>query len=113
VSQGQLGSSVHLVAVHAIQAAWEIKTNKKVSLSVQNLVDCVGKEVPSIFDDFDYVKKNGGIDTESSYPETGQPEPCHFNPAGIGAKITNWYNVSGGDESNLARVLFQVGPVAV
>lgn len=52
-----------------------IKTGKLVPLSVQNLVDCDkldgachgGTEEHA----YTFISKNGGIDTEASYPYTG------------------------------------------
>ncbi len=50
------------------------KTGKLVSLSEENLVDCVyehkhdGCEGGWVSDAFNYIKTNGGIDTEKSYP---------------------------------------------
>ena len=33
---------------------------------------------------FRYIKANGGIDTERSYPYEGTEEKCHFNPDEVG-----------------------------
>ena len=57
------------------------KTGKLVSLSEQNLVDCV-KDLKNrtencesggnLQDAFNYIKMNHGIDTEESYPYEGR-----------------------------------------
>ena len=35
-----------------------------------------------------YIKANGGIDTEASYPYKAQDKKCHFNKANVGATDT-------------------------
>lgn len=52
------------------------KTGHLVSLSVQNLVDCDpidgGCGGGLVRPAFDFIKKQGGIDTEESYPYEGK-----------------------------------------
>lgn len=53
-----------------------VKTGKLVSLSEQNLVDCdkLDDACHGGFEEsaYTFISKNGGIDTEASYPYTGK-----------------------------------------
>jgi len=61
---------------------------------------------------FTYIIKNGGIDTESSYPYEGVDDTCRFNSANVGAKISNWTFVNS-DEDQMAAYLVAHGPLAI
>nr|CAI5829244.1 unnamed protein product [Callosobruchus analis] len=39
---------------------------------------------------FRYIKFNGGIDTEESYPYDGKDEKCHYDPSEKGATISKY-----------------------
>lgn len=66
--------------VGAVEAQYYKKTQKLISLSVQNVIDCLkGNAGVSLGCDggmaeyaFEYIIENKGIDTEESYPYQGQ-----------------------------------------
>ena len=90
-----------------------------VSLSEQNLVDCSKKEGDhgcegGLMDfAFEYVEKNGGIDTEESYPYKGKDGKCKFTEANVGAKCTGKVDIKKGSEADLQKAVAEVGPISV
>ncbi|KAH8054312.1 transferase [Aureococcus anophagefferens] len=115
-NQGSCGSCWTFSTVVSIEGAAARKTGKLVTLSEQNLVDCVKKDQIDGGDEccmgcsgglmdnaFDYIIKNqdGGIDTEASYGYTGKDGTCAFDKANVGATISNWTDVAVGDEWQL------------
>merc|ERR1711955_12087 len=91
-NQAQCGSCWAFAAVATMEGANYKKTGKLVSLSEQNLVDCVTKDfgcnggLPA--DGVEYVIKNKGIDTEKSYPYTARDGRCSYSKNAIGATMS-------------------------
>ena len=117
-NQGLCSACWAFSAIGAIEGQWFKKTGKLVSLSAQNLVDCVydqshsGCNGGSMDDAFDYVIVNAGIDSEQAYPfQTSAKFNCRYNASGFGAKISD-YNDLSSDEDTLLRALLTVGPIS-
>lgn len=122
-NQGACGSCWAFSTTGNVEGAWFLKTGKLSSLSEQNLVDC-DKECDSqgdcdagcngglMWNAFEYIIKNKGIDTESSYPYEGIDDTCRFNKANVGANITSW-KMAPTDENQLAQWLIDNGPVSI
>ena len=118
-NQGQCGSCWAFSATGGLEGQHALKTNKLVSLSEQDLVDCSGAEGNEgcnggwPFWAFEYVIKNKGIDTESSYPYVARDEVCRFKAANVGATCQSYKMVTADSEEDLTNAIANVGPISV
>jgi len=116
-NQAQCGSCWAFSTTGVIEGANYLRNQKLVSLSEQNLVDCVTTNGgcmggwPSKA--LKYVQQNGGIDTEESYPYQAYQYGCSFNANNVGATVRNFGAVKQGDEADLKEKVALYGPVSV
>lgn len=60
---------------------------------------------------FQYLKKSGGLQSETDYPYTGKDGTCKFNNNKIVASVNN-YTVVSTNEDQIAANLVKNGPLA-
>lgn len=115
--QGSCLSSYAFSATGALESQWFRKTGKLVPLSAQNIVDCGAmfhnRNCDGGFMDstYGYIKVNGGIDSEESYPYVGTKSDCAFDPSGVAATVSSFVNINSATESTLMTKVALVGPV--
>jgi len=125
-NQGMCGSCWSFSTTGNVEGQWFLAGHPLTSLSEQNLVDCdhecMTYEGQQVCDGgcngglmpnaFTYIVKNGGIDTEASYPYQGTDGTCSFSASNVGAKISNWTMVPG-KEDQMAAYLYNTGPLSI
>uniref|UniRef100_A0A803M8M5 Uncharacterized protein n=1 Tax=Chenopodium quinoa TaxID=63459 RepID=A0A803M8M5_CHEQI len=118
-NQGHCGSCWTFSTTGALEAAYAQAFGKNISLSEQQLVDCAGAfnnfgcngGLPS--QAFEYIKYNGGLDTEEAYPYTGKDGECKFSAQNVGVQVHGSVNITLGAEDELKDAVAFVRPVSV
>ena len=114
--QGQCGSCWAFSATGSLEGQYYLKMNSLVSLSEQNLIDCSnnhGCDGGLQEKAFNYIKDNGGIDTEQSYPYEAMDGQCRFSSSDIGATVTGYVSLASDDEDALMQAVSSIGPISV
>ncbi|XP_032740445.1 cathepsin 7 [Rattus rattus] len=117
-SQGGCGACWAFSVAASIESQLFKKTGKLIPLSVQNLIDCTvtygnndcsgGKPYTA----FQYVKNNGGLEAEATYPYEAKLRHCRYRPERSVVKIARFLVVPRNEEA-LMQALVSHGPIAV
>lgn len=62
---------------------------------------------------FQYIKDNGGIDSEAFYPYLAKDDKCHYDPKNKSATDKGFVDIPSGDEEALKNAVATVGPVSI
>ncbi|KAF2904125.1 hypothetical protein ILUMI_02048 [Ignelater luminosus] len=117
-NQGNCGSCWSFSTTGALEGQLFIKTGKLVSLSEQNLIDCSGIAgnygcfggLPSWA--FQYIRENGGIDTEASYPYEAQDGKCRYKAKNSAGTVKGYQSVQPNEDA-LKSAVANIGPISV
>ncbi|NXA71097.1 CATL1 protein, partial [Mohoua ochrocephala] len=119
-SQGHCGSCWAFSATGALEGLMFRRSRKLVALSEQNLIDCTrhlgnkGCRGGQARRAFQYVRDNGGLNSERAYPYRGNDNSlCQYNPRDKAATCSGFEMVPWGDEVALQQAVAAKGPVSV
>uniref|UniRef100_UPI00358F22EC cathepsin L1-like n=1 Tax=Myxine glutinosa TaxID=7769 RepID=UPI00358F22EC len=118
-NQFDCGSCWAFSSTEALSGQHFNKTGKLIELSVQQLVDCSrdygnrGCNGGIMQQAFKYIKENGGIESESSYPYEDDDLKCRFNKSLVAATCKGSKDVQRGNETALKIAVAAVGPISI
>ena len=120
-NQGSCGSCWTFSTVGAMESHWNILgKGRNLTFSEQQLVDCAGDfdnhgcngGLPSHA--FEYIKHVGGLESDATYPYKAKTLPCVHRPEiSVAHCRYGSFNITQGDEDQLAERLYNAGPISV
>ncbi|RLN54174.1 hypothetical protein BBJ29_005017 [Phytophthora kernoviae] len=118
-NQGKCGSCWTFSTTGCLESHMKLKHGDFTILSEQNLLDCAQNfdnhgcngGLPSHA--FEFIKYNGGLDTEDTYPYEAKEGKCKFNTYHVGVQVETVVNITARDEKQLMAAVGSAGPVSI
>ncbi|XP_026549480.1 cathepsin L2-like, partial [Notechis scutatus] len=117
---GRCGSCWAFSATGALEGLLFKKTGQLVSLSEQNLMDCSWKlgnkgcHGGYVSHALEYVRQNGGIDSEQDYPYREKDEiHCYYKPETRVGNCTSLAWIPPQNETALEQAVATMGPISL
>ncbi|KAL1765065.1 cathepsin M-like [Sigmodon hispidus] len=116
--QGICNSCWAFSAAGAIEGQIFRKTGRLVSLSPQNLLDCsrpegnLGCYEGNTYYAFEYVRHNGGLEAEATYPYEAKEGHCRYHSEHSAARVTGSMFVPNNEEA-LMHAVATIGPISI
>lgn len=116
-NQQHCGASWSFATIGSIESQHFLKTGRLLSLSEQNLIDCVksnwgcvGGSITRAFQDL--ISSGRGIRTEEEYPYVAMKGYCrkHLNSSGV--TVHDFVQIPPNDEHKLQQAIAHIGPIA-
>ncbi|CAL5062782.1 unnamed protein product [Urochloa decumbens] len=126
-TQGACGSCWAFSTTGAVEGANFLATGNLLDLSEQQLVDCDhtcsavarnecdnGCSGGLMTNAYGYLMECGGLMESGTYPYTGAPGTCRFDPARVAVRVANFTAVPpAGGKGQIRAALVRRGPLAV
>ncbi|CEG46819.1 cathepsin h [Plasmopara halstedii] len=115
-NQGKCGSCWTFSTTGCLESHLKLKHGEFTILSEQNLLDCAQNfdnhgcsgGLPSHA--FEFIKYNGGLDTEKTYPYEAKEGKCKFNTYHVGVQVDQIVNITAQNEKELKNAVGSIGP---
>ncbi|CAF1166456.1 unnamed protein product [Adineta ricciae] len=113
-NQGRCGACYAFAVTAAVEGTFALKKGERFKLSKQQLVDCSPSNGCSggyLGQTFEYIKKRGGLEPDTSYPYASTRQTCSLKSKKVGG-ISDYRNTPRGDEEAMKSALATYGPLA-
>jgi len=115
-NQGSCGSCWAFSATGNLEGQHFKKSGKLVRFSEQQLVDCdkvdQGCNGGLMEDAFKHLQTTGAM-AEDDYAYTGSDDECKFDKTKVTTNVTGYKFAADQNEDNIAKMLYETGPLAV